>query len=1025
MNTLRQCGRLIFLLAISLLCTRSTAAPPPSTVPVEGIRRNTPNVHALVGAKIVVAPGRTIEAGTIVVRDGVIEAAGAGVEVPPDARLWKLDGKTVYPGLIDAYSPVSVSAPSDRGATYWHSLIQPESDVAQRYRADSGLDASFRSQGITCRLAVPDYGVIKGTAALVATGDDHRRRALIADRVALLMRLTVDSRRDKAYPRSPMGAVALARQAFCDADWYGRAWGTYRADPSLPRPERNDSLAVLGEYLGADRLVIVDASDEQYLLRADAFAREFALKIAVRGSGREYRRLDAVKQTGRTVIVPLAFPKAPEVGSAEAALDVSLGDLMHWDIAPENPARLAAAGVRICLTSDGLPSRKEFLSAVRKAVKHGLEPDAALAAMTTEPAALLGVDDRLGTIETGKLAHLVVTDGDLLAKDTRVLETWVDGRRYEIEKAPLYDLRGTWRIEPDTRRAKPMILTLSGKPLKLEGTVRFDRKKVEAAKLKSASLSDARFHATFDGDPLGIEGIVQLSAVISAGPPDERPGWLGSVRRPDGSSMAVKVVPIDAEPDEDESEGKNDESNDENEPKSDEPDESKPAADPSASFAVNYPLGAFGREAPPEQHELAAFTGATVWTCDDRGVMEDATLLVAGSKILAVGHDVDVPRGAVRIDCRGKHISAGVIDCHSHLATDGGGNESGQAISAEVRIGDFIDATQINIYRQLAGGVTSSLILHGSSNPIGGQNQMIKLRWGALPEELKFVEAPGTLKMALGENVKQSNWGDEHTTRYPQTRMGVEQIIRDAMEAARQYELRWTEWRRSRRGLPPRRDLELEPLVEVLHEKRWVHCHAYRQDEVLAVLRTFEDFNVRLGVLIHILEGYKVADEIARHGAMATSFSDWWAYKFEVYDAIPYNGALMHAAGVVVSFNSDDRELARHLNQEAAKAVRYGGIAPEEAIKFVTLNPARQLRIDQYVGSLAPGKHADLVVWSGPPLSNFSKCEQTWIDGRKYFDVKEDLAARAEAKRRHAALVQKVLGAAEQDRKSEEKKETD
>jgi len=1016
--------RLILSLTAGLILLGFVLGPaeaaPPSTEPVEGLRENTPDVHALVGGRIVAAPGRVIEVGTLVVRDGVIAAVGPGVPVPPDARIWPLDGKTVYPGLIDAYGQISADAGSaDRGAPYWNPLVQPQRDAARAYRVDNALNATFRSQGVTCRLIVPDSGVIKGTSALVTTGDVPGKQALVKDRVALHMRLTIDPKRHdrKAYPNSPMGAVALARQAMCDAEWYARAWKAYGTDPGLPRPERNEALERLQQYVDGDRLVIIDASDEQYFLRADRFAREFALKVVIRGSGREYRRLDAIRATGRPVIVPLDFPKPPQVGTPEAALDVSLSQLMHWDIAPENPARLAEEGVPIALTSDGLKEPKEFLSAVRTAVERGLESDAALRALTLEPARLFGAGDRLGTIEVGKAAHLVVADGDLFDKKTRVLETWVDGRRYEVVQAPLVDVRGTWRVTPTSGRKKRFLLTVAGKPEKLEGTVRPDQEKADATKLKLVGLRDARFGCTFDGKPLDIEGVVQLSALVAASPSGETT-WLGSVHWPDGSQSPVNVEPVD-EPATDDTAPKPE--GEEQEPD----DQAEPPIDLAASFPVNYPLGAFGRAAPPEQPPLVAFRNATVWTCEEAGVLEGASVIIASGKILAVGKDLDVPADAVVVDCSGKHVTPGIVDCHSHIATDGGINESTQAISAEVRIGDFLDANDIAIYRQLAAGVTASHVLHGSANPIGGQNQLIKLRWGALPEALKFEEAPPTIKFALGENVKQSNWGDEYTTRYPQTRMGVVEIIRDAFQAAEEYRERWDQWRRTRRGLPPRRDLELEPLVEVLDHKRWVHCHAYRQDEVVALLHTLADFGVRVGALQHILEGYKVADVMARHGAAGSAFSDWWAYKFEVYDAIPYNGALMHRAGVVVSFNSDSRELARHLNQEAAKAIKYGGLSPEEAIQFVTLNPARQLFIDRYVGSLAPGKHADLVVWSGSPLSNFSRPEQTWVDGRKYFDIAEDRAARQEARERHAALVQKVLASGQAMLKPDEEDEQD
>jgi N-acetylglucosamine-6-phosphate deacetylase len=403
------------------------------------------------------------------------------------------------------------------------------------------------------------------------------------------------------------------------------------------------------------------------------------------------------------------------------------------------------------------------------------------------------------------------------------------------------------------------------------------------------------------------------------------------------------------------------------------------------------------------------FKNGTIWTSGPEGTIEGGSVLIVDGLVKAVGRDIAAPEGAIVVDLAGRHLSPGIIDCHSHIATDGGVNESGQAITAEVRIGDFIDTTDVNIYRQLGGGVTTSNILHGSANPIGGQNQVIKLRWGALPEEAKFAEAPQGIKFALGENVKQSNWGERFTTRYPQSRMGVEQIMRDEFNAAREYRRRAEAYRRQPAGLPPRVDLELEAVAEILEGRRLIHCHSYRQDEILALLRTCEEFGVRIGTLQHILEGYKVADAIARHGAGGSSFSDWWAYKFEVIDAIPYNGALMHNAGVIVSFNSDDAELARRLNLEAAKAVKYGRVAPVEALKFVTLNPAKQLRIDQWVGSLEPGKHADLAIWSGSPLSVYSHCEQTWIDGRKYFDRETDAAARKRADEMRAALVQKIL----------------
>jgi imidazolonepropionase-like amidohydrolase len=992
------------------LLLSTAAAAPPVTRPTEGIVDNTPAVHALVGARIVVAPGRVIERGTLVVRDGVIVAVGADVKPPDDARIWKLDGKTIYAGLIDAYSELTGEAATKAADAvakgkgsggYWNINVVPQTGAATFYSSDPAINKKFRSQGVTARLIAPAAGIIKGTSAIVSTGDDDPSRTVIRKRAALHAKLTVRRGDRKQYPNSPMGAVALFRQAFYDAQWYAKAWRAQRGDPLLARPEQNAALEILQDYPQTTLPVVIDAANELYFLRADRFGREFGLNVIVRGSGREYRRIDAVRRTGRAVIVPLNFAKAPNVATPEAAMNVSLSRLMHWDIAPENPARLDRAGVPIALTAEGLSDPGKLLSAVRTAIDRGLAEDSALRALTTTPAKLLGVDNRLGTLEAGKAANLVIADGDLFAKKTRVLETWVDGRRYEVVKSNDVDVRGTWQltIQSPSGKKQTVTLHLSGKPGSLGGEI--VRGKATDT-LRRAGLLGSRFSCTLNGKSLGDKGIVRISAVIA----DEVDGgmtWLGGVSWADGRQTACTARRTSADVPKKEPAPKN--KKDAKRPD----EEAKLTASKNALYEVNFPLGASGRAALPEQPTAVLFKNATVWTSDKQGKLTAASILVKSGKIAAVGKDIVAPKGVVVVDATGLHITPGLIDCHSHIATDGGVNESAQAVTAEVRIGDFIDADDINIYRQLAGGITSSNILHGSANPIGGQNQVIKMRWGSLPEEIKFTQAPPGIKFALGENVKQSNWGDDHKTRYPQTRMGVEQIMVDRFRAAREYDRRWGAWRKSHQGLPPRVDLELEALAEVVNGKRWIHCHSYRQDEILALMRTCEKFGITIGTFQHILEGYKVASEMADHGAMGSAFSDWWAYKFEVYDAIPYNGAIMHNAGVVVSFNSDSGELARRLNVEATKAVKYGGVPPEEALKFVTLNPAKQLRIDRYVGSIAVGKHADLAVWNKSPLSTFARCEQTWVDGRKYFDRHDDLKRRTEDRRRHAALVQRIL----------------
>ncbi|MGZ0167903.1 MAG: amidohydrolase family protein, partial [Planctomycetales bacterium] len=551
---------------------------------------------------------------------------------------------------------------------------------------------------------------------------------------------------------------------------------------------------------------------------------------------------------------------------------------------------------------------------------------------------MLGVDDQVGTVESGRLASLVITDGPLFDSETKIVETWVAGERFEFSSEPQRDAAGTWTLKvADSPKDFPSELTVSIKSSeKLTGEIGVgkgkDKQRVEIGRLV---LNGTRLSATFRSDEFGHKGVAQLSAIIN---PDSQHAT-GNLVLPDGRRLIAELTKRSSG-DSDQSDAKPDDAkpNDEESIEEKKVEEKKKPA--GASFPVNYPLGAFGLQNLPAQRRFVVFQNATVWTCGRSGIVENADVLIRSGRILKIGKNLKVPADAVVINAAGKHLTPGIIDCHSHFATDGGVNESGQAVTAEVRIGDFIDCDDINIYRQLAGGVTSSNILHGSANPIGGQNQVVKLRWGAGDESLKFSEAPQGIKFALGENVKQSNWGDDHKTRYPQTRMGVEQLFRDEFRAAQEYEARWEQWEQRREGLPPRRDLELDAIVEILNGKRWIHCHSYRQDEILALIRVADDFKVRIGTFQHILEGYKVAEAMAKHGAMGSAFSDWWAYKFEVYDAIPYAGALMHNAGVVVSFNSDDRELARHLNHEAAKAVKYGGVSPEEALKFVTLNPA-------------------------------------------------------------------------------------
>lgn len=1014
-----------YLLFLMLTCL-ATAAPLFSTTtaiaqsnvaakPIVGLRDNRPTDFALQNAKVIVAPGQTIDNATVLIQGSSIIAVGRSVEVPAGYMTIDCTGKQIYAGLIDAYSEIEVPVPL-APVGHWNPNITPHRSTAAVATEPIANIDKLRSQGLTVRLVAPKGGIVKGTSSIVLLGGDSAGRTLLKDAAWHHLQLTVPRGSSRSqYPNSPMGAVALLRQSMYDANWYRDAWSAYRANSSLPRPETNIALDHLSRAV-TEATFVIDAPNERMAIRAGSIADEFSLRTVLRGSGREYRQLDQIARLNRPILVPVNFPAAPDVESDESARNTTLQELMHWDLAPQNPARLAGAGLTICLTSDGMEKPETFLAQVRKSVASGLQSDTALAAITTAPAQLMEIGNQVGKVQAGMLANLVVTDGDLFDEQTKVLQTWVAGEQFIIEadkQAIFAQWIGTWLCETEDIS---FTIRLSEKAGKLTGVALMNEDKEKTISLGSTQYQRDLLTATVPLqkiDPTYPDGVSRLSIrSVSHG---EQTTRFPTLILPDGDSTSFSFSAVIPEQDEesvsetDNGEVQDTESDNGHDEANLDPENN---TEPEVTTLL-FPLGGFGLAEPITEQPVVMFRGVTVWTCDEAGVLEQADVLIRDGLISQIGQQLPVPENCQVIDARGKHISPGIIDCHSHIATDGGINESAQEVTSEVRISDFIDNSSIAIYRQLAGGTTTANILHGSANPIGGQNQVIKFRWGSTMEDLRMAESPAGIKFALGENVTRNS------RRYPNTRMGVEQIIRDQLLAAREYQSKWQRWQRGQRdSLPPRRDLQLDAIVEIQNGERWIHCHSYRQDEINATLDVLEEFGIRIGTLQHVLEGYKVADRMAKHGAMGSTFSDWWAYKFEVFDAIPHNGALMHDQGIVVSFNSDDPELGRRLNTEAAKATKYGSVPAEQALKFVTLNPAKQLRIDQYVGSLQVGKHADLVVWSGPPLSTLSRCEQTWIDGRQYFSIETDQKMRVRDQAIRARLIQKALA-------SDEKSESD
>jgi imidazolonepropionase-like amidohydrolase len=934
-------------------------------------------VHALVGGKVVVKPGQILEGATIVIRDGLIKAVGKDAAVPADARVWDMNGSVIYAGFIEPYlvlestnppvsttesEPVSpstfaasgvdfygVTGPPKEGAKpgpgYAVARITPQHRAVRDYFPKEKTLAPLRELGFTTAVLAPGKGIIRGTSALVALAEEDPNQVVIKSDVFQHIAFEPQRGNERAYPDSLMGVIAVVRQSLFDAQHYSLDHADYDAHPqNRKRPEFNPALEALKPTIEKKMRIAIEPGSALMVDRASRVAAELGIDVCIVSCGQEWRRPDLIKSIGATFIVPLDFPVLPKLPNDDDWEQVNLDQLRAWDWAAENPAVLRRMGHEIALTTYGLAEKKKFRTNLLLALDRGLTEDQALAALTTTPAGLCGVDDRLGTIEPGKLANLTIVQGDgYFNPDSKVRSVWIDGRVY---------LAPPEETPTESSEAKPSEKSPPGQPTP-PPTAKEEPEKTPKPPEIARQESQAE------------------SAKKSSETTEEKPNKKDKKQQQARELQKNRVARLPGD-----------------------------------------------ERGPLTQPKSVLIRGATIWTCGPAGRLENADLLVSGGKINSIGSNLPTPsnqEGApVIIEGQALHVTPGLIDCHSHSAILGAVNESTLPSTAMVRIHDVVNSETDNLYEQLAGGVTMANLLHGSANPIGGQNCVIKLRDGAAPEDLVFEAAPPGIKFALGENVKQSNWGEKFVTRFPQTRMGVRTFIANRFTAAQQYLADWDAYRKLKAAggtptpLPPRRDLELETLGEILQGKRWIHCHSYRQDEILMLIRLMDRFGVKIGTFQHVLEGYKVADEIARHGAGASTFSDWWAYKFEVYDAIPYNGSLMRQRGVVVSFNSDSSELARHLYSEAAKAVKYGGTPEIEALKFVTINPARQLHIDSHVGSLEPGKDADFVIWSKSPLDSGIVCLQTWIDGKKYFDHARNADRVAKLQKERAALLVKA-----------------
>ncbi len=996
----RHPGWILLFLCIT---TKSFAQP---TFPVNGVADPRVGCYAFTNATIVKDGQTTIRNGTMVIREGKIVAIGTAPTIPKDAVTVNCNAKYIYPSLIDAYTDYGLPVPqrppapggffapqqfssSTKGAYGWNQAVHPETNAIQLFTIDDGKAKPYRDNGFGTVHTVNKDGIGRGTGAVVSLATEKDNLSVIKSKASANYSF-VKGTSTQTYPNSMMGAVALLRQTYLDAQWYKNLSAV-----NLAKEGVNMSLQAWNDVQSLPQFF--ETSDKWGDIRADRIGDEFGVQYIIKGGGDEYQRINDIAATHATYIVTLNYPPAQEVDDPNDARFISLADLKHWELAPTNPAAMEKANIPFCISSADMKDSKQFWTNLRKAMENGLTESRAFDAMTKAPATLLGIYDKVGSLEEGKLANFLITTGPLFNEKTSIIENWVQGKKYVVKEGGWSDIKGQYKLViNDGQVNKEFTLdvksnssaTLIGKDT-LNNKFSYDGKMVKISFSPIPSpKKDAKKDTTVKNDkPVetapGGDATIRLSGVNNGDL------WQGIGVDTSGTPLSWSVTFSKAsEPEKDTAKKKT----------------------PPILGKVIYPFGAYGNAELPKQESIL-FKNATVWTNENEGRLQNTDVLVKSGKIVQVGKNLSDASARV-IDGTGKYLSPGIIDEHSHIAAYSI-NEGGQSVSSEVRISDNLYPEDIDIYRQLGGGVTAVHILHGSSNTIGGQTQLIKLRWGANDEELKFKGADPFIKFALGENVKRT-FSTQGNTRFPDTRMGVEEVLVDAFQRATDYQRKWkdAEDNSKKKGALPsvvRRDLELDALVEIMNKKRFITCHSYVQSEVNAFIHIADRFGFTVNTFTHILEGYKVADKMKAHGANGSTFSDWWAYKVEVQDAIPYNPTLMQRVGVNVCINSDDPEMARRLNQEAAKSVKYGGMSEDDAFKMVTLNPAKALHIDDRVGSIKVGKDADLVLWSDNPLSIYAQALYTMVDGIVYFDRNKDKEMRMQVSTERNRLIQKLI----------------
>ena len=957
--------------------------------PQNGVMKSTGDYTAIVNAHIYISSSEEITKGSILIKDGRILKIGKKVKIPKGSQIIDLMGRTVLPAFVELNSNIGVAAnkkegnrrygpqiESSKGSSFfWNEAIHPEVNASEIYKNDEDKIKSINEKGFGFFVSHQDQGIVRGSGVLLSANGLDLSKDLMCPEVASFFSLSKGNSR-QSYPSSQMGSIALLRQSLYDFEYYNEKTLDF-TDLSL---EAWKGQLKLPKFF--------QTGDKLEILRANKIAAEFETDFIYLGSGNEYEAIQSLKTINPKIVIPINFPAAYDVSDPYISRLIPLSQLKHWELAPSNFSILTKNEIEIAISSKGTKSAADFWKNIHQLLATGVQKQEILKALTETPATFIAQDENIGTLEKNKVASFTVFNSDPFEnKKAKANEIWLKGERKQLSVFQEIEISGSYHLNRSDAR---FILEFSG-PSNRKSVSLFDLDdkgdKIDSTKSKVIFKQDGN-DVTLTlkrKDSTGKYAEVMHGKVTSNGAVIE-----GDVVLKNGLWEKWSAIRF----------------------KSNTASEEQLLSNEEITGKCWYPNMSYGLDSLAQTQSIL-FSNVTVWTNENEGVLKESDVLVENGKIAQIGKSLKPNDKDVKvIDGTGMHLTSGIIDEHSHIAISKGVNEGGQAISAEVSISDVVNSDDINIYRQLAGGVTCSQLLHGSANPIGGQSAIVKLKWGELPEKMLVDDAPGFIKFALGENVKQSNWGSFNTVRFPQTRMGVEQVFYDGFYRAKKYKEDWDKFLKKNKDESkdsPRVDLELEALAEILDSERFITCHSYVQSEINMLMHVADSMGFRVNTFTHILEGYKLADKMREHGVGGSTFSDWWAYKYEVNDAIPHNASLMHENGVIVAINSDDAEMGRRLNQEAAKGVKYGGMTEEDAWKMVTLNPAKLLHLDHRMGSIKVGKDADLVLWTNHPLSISAKVSKTIIDGTIYYDLDRKLEFEDRNRKERARILQKMI----------------